>query len=679
MQSLPVESCRALSRCRWLRLLLALLLGSLVARANADGLTITGVTAKPRDATTATVGFDVAWDHSWRGGTVHDAAWVFFKCRGDAASPWRPLRLVADKVVNPSGFRQAAAGTTLDFVVPGGDDGSIGVFLRRRQDGIGRVSAERIEVLTEPLATGAAATVKPFGLEMVHVPEGPFDLGVTAGPELNRFHAFGQADTPPFTVMGPGPIPTGRQPGRLWATGITPEDGGEIPASFPNGYHGFYAMKFAITQGQYADFLGMLTEAEAAHRYHPEGHGTWIGRSGEPPNRVYTPRGGFPNNWFRPTAPDRDHRCPWLSWADSAAFAAWAGLRPMTELEFEKACRGPALPRLLDNGISFWGLEDCNAGQMYERPISVASPQGRAFKGTHGRGTTHLPADWPEDARASILRGDMLHMRPYTVHGHQRISGRMLAVDSHADRKPHPLAIWRGVRSDPEGDAALQPVIGRFDPAVPWKLPRRTTRVVIDGRLDDWPEPLVVLGEFRDIFPLTHTPVSRRYPTPRLPESWAGPADLGARIHVARDEGDLCIAVEVTDDRHFNTRNGPAIGDGDAIQIGINAGGGHHTLGVALTSDGVRVHQWQPDDTKLLEMLDCAVVRDDAGRATRYELRLPFSALGTMPDGVFGFNVLVCEDDDGTGSQEWIQLAPGMVRGAAGSSEKKYLKFDARP
>lgn len=40
----------------------------------------------------------------------------------------------------------------------------------------------------------------------------------------------------------------------------------------------------------------------------------------------------------------RDRACSYLSWADGCAFADWAGLRPMTELEFEKACRGPLTP-----------------------------------------------------------------------------------------------------------------------------------------------------------------------------------------------------------------------------------------------------------------------------------------------------------------------------------------------
>src|SRR5208283_4202281 len=39
-------------------------------------------------------------------------------------------------------------------------------------------------------------------------------------------------------------------------------------------------------------------------------------------------------------------------WLDAAAYAAWAGLRPYTELEYEKAARGPITPV---NGEYAWG------------------------------------------------------------------------------------------------------------------------------------------------------------------------------------------------------------------------------------------------------------------------------------------------------------------------------------
>ena len=36
--------------------------------------------------------------------------------------------------------------------------------------------------------------------------------------------------------------------------------------------------------------------------------------------------------------------CNFLGWSDDAAFCDWTGLRPMTELEYEKACRGTQTP-----------------------------------------------------------------------------------------------------------------------------------------------------------------------------------------------------------------------------------------------------------------------------------------------------------------------------------------------
>ena len=55
--------------------------------------------------------------------------------------------------------------------------------------------------------------------------------------------------------------------------------------------------------------------------------------------------------------------CNWLSWADVAAYLDWSGLRPMTELEFEKACRGPNAPVA---GEYAWGS---NAGLVQATSI----------------------------------------------------------------------------------------------------------------------------------------------------------------------------------------------------------------------------------------------------------------------------------------------------------------------
>jgi hypothetical protein len=78
------------------------------------------VTVAARDAKTATVTFDISWTNSWRHGCFFDAAWVFFKARAGSAGEWRPVRLAADKVMNPVGCGQGADGTPLEFLVPAG-------------------------------------------------------------------------------------------------------------------------------------------------------------------------------------------------------------------------------------------------------------------------------------------------------------------------------------------------------------------------------------------------------------------------------------------------------------------------------------------------------------------------------------------------------------------------------
>ena len=51
---------------------------------------------------------------------------------------------------------------------------------------------------------------------------------------------------------------------------------------------------------------------------------------------------GAPPNIYVTTTPD--YACNYLSWADLAAYADWSGLRPMTELEYEKVCRATRAP-----------------------------------------------------------------------------------------------------------------------------------------------------------------------------------------------------------------------------------------------------------------------------------------------------------------------------------------------
>jgi formylglycine-generating enzyme required for sulfatase activity len=132
-------------------------------------------------------------------------------------------------------------------------------------------------------------------------------------------------------------------------------------------------MKYEITQKQYVDFLNTLPYGGQAARTAekpsaaagalalanaskdgPQRNGIRIAFPGVPDSMtpVVYQRGSFVASGAQRKAGEPAKyktdapcvACNFLSHEDGAAFAAWAGLRPMTELEFEKACRGPLKP-----------------------------------------------------------------------------------------------------------------------------------------------------------------------------------------------------------------------------------------------------------------------------------------------------------------------------------------------
>ena len=400
--------------------------------ARAQSVRIENVTVVPRDAKTAAITFDISWNGSWRTEINHDAAWVFFKIQPKGEATWRHARLVADKVIDPTGY-SAGKGAAVELVVPDGKDGYTGLFVRRAAPHVpANLAVSNVTVLAETPAQNTE--VRAFGIVMVYVPEGPFYLG-SGGAEAKGFYRYtdGSQSTQPYRVTGPGKIPIGTRDGCLWARdGGMDKDGGEIPASFPNGYAAFYFMKAQMLPAQYDAFLGMLDEAQVKKRWHPDA----TTRSGEGPNYGYATHGG---------------RNPMISWADGAAFTAWAGLRPMTELEWEKAIRGPRQPRSEEVGPSYWGanaayhwwnslLHD-NVADV--RAVTAGTLAGRRFRGTHGDGTPVLPADWPqEDAVGAGLRSVGIGSMAAT-----RLSDRRHAEEVYPDMKPR--SRFRAVRTAP--------------------------------------------------------------------------------------------------------------------------------------------------------------------------------------------------------------------------------------
>jgi len=627
--------------------------------ARGDGLKIGKVSLAPRDAKTATATFDIAWTNTYRFGRYHDAVWVFFKVKPAGAKEWRHAPLAADKMVNPAGFA-VGEGTPLEFVAPTDHGGCVGMFVRLARDGRDGVSARKVTAILDlslPTTDNRqpATELRAFGVEMTYVGEGPFYLG-TDRDRINRFFAFtctdDPAERPAYRVTSPGAIPTGRQKGKLWAAGLMPEDNSEIPAAFPTGYSAFYCMKRPyFTQELYADFLNTLTPEQAGKRWYSDGQGRSITRGGTAPDQTFTPT--------QPEAPTL-----WVSWEDNACLAAWAGLRPMSELEFEKAVRGDEYPENNDAGFSFWGLQEINLGNVYERQVSVATAAGRRFAGTHGRGTVDLPQDWPSALNRDVVyRGAYMRYRRYTKVGHMGTGGRSDACNGRSDRfsilggESEKYAGWRGARTAPEGDPIVRALPQRLDSAPVRTVARANAPLSLDKAPEGMGQPIALLATGEDVMPF-NSRCLMKYQERIL---WGGPTDVSATVFLAWDETSLYVGAEVTDDRHWNAQSGESIWNGDAIQFGIlTSSGAHWNLVAALTTNGVAMHQFAGPNQALCPTVTCSVKRDDTTKVTRYGVRLPLTSLGLEPGDEFGFNSMVCDGDDDKGMRYSMRMAYGI-------------------
>ncbi|MCX6161979.1 MAG: SUMF1/EgtB/PvdO family nonheme iron enzyme, partial [Ignavibacteriae bacterium] len=297
------------------------------------------------------VKFDITWNNSWRTSSAPfnwDAAWVFVKYR-IGTNAWQHAWLNNTGHTAPSGSTIDVGLLDLSLPFNATTNPGLGAFIYRDANGTGTFSKTGVQLRWNYGANGvsdnATVQIQVFAIEMVYVPQGSFYAG-SGGTELGAFYKY-PATTNPYQIISEGAIAVGTETNNLYYTASTyyGDALGPIPSAFPKGYNSFYCMKYEISQQGYVDFLNSLTTTQVVNRYSSSNTGYRNGISVS--SGIYSTTNPYV-------------ACNRLSWADLAAYLDWSGLRPMTELEFEKSCRG-TLPAVTNEFA--WGTTGIASSQ----------------------------------------------------------------------------------------------------------------------------------------------------------------------------------------------------------------------------------------------------------------------------------------------------------------------------
>ena len=332
----------------------------------------------------AWVTFDISWDNSWRDNENWDAAWIFVKFYDVKNCRWRHAWLDKSNAVHSiTGTPNATLKVAESNISAVLGDRAVGCFVYRTNEGTGTnnwtvtlkwIYGGQYEIDAPSNAVGYLLglkfrdikEVKVFGYEMTYITEGAYYLGdgpmtnERSGGYANYFHQYDR--TYPVYIKSNRPHYVGHRTAdtvlfsnhyydRTWNdyvghgvynAGVN--DSYRLSADYPKGYTAFYMMKTEITQGMYCDFLNTLqhkTDGDTHDRYPNvfkkfRFNIKWDGENfGCDANE-----NGVLNEYDY----GQFVACNWMGYRDMLTFLDWCGLRPMSELEYEKAARGPLMP-----------------------------------------------------------------------------------------------------------------------------------------------------------------------------------------------------------------------------------------------------------------------------------------------------------------------------------------------
>ena len=324
-------------------------------------------------AGTITFSFNLSQDNSWRNQTNYDAIWIFMKYSTDGGATWKHASM-AGSGINPAGFSIPTQFQS-QFEIQVASDQK-GFFLQRSGQATGNIALTGVQFVWNYALDGVSATVAQaantlhtiYGIEMVYIPQGAFYAGDGSSNSSTEY-AFtqGSAVSVPWYIQNENAIQTTGAASGSYYYQNTGAKGDEfpagasflIPASFPKGFGAFYLMKYQLTEGQWVAFFNTLPATAKPYRDITSGNARFGGKNSQAVvNRnTISWNSAIPTTRATTLRPSRP--VSYVSWPDVAAYAEWAALRPITELEYEKAARGadnPATP-----GEYVWGTTSLTA------------------------------------------------------------------------------------------------------------------------------------------------------------------------------------------------------------------------------------------------------------------------------------------------------------------------------
>lgn len=317
------------------------------------------------------IGLRVSWAKSWyceENHTPHnwDAVWLFVKYKRRDRNDWYHATI-----------KKTITGDLSQDTIP---SDKLGTMMYRKNPGYGDFS-DTITIVWDRLKDipdmkerlSVASEVCVFAIEMVYVPKGPFYLG--DGSIGQDYGVYTKEGILPYiiqteTSVSVGPTGVIKYIGVGKAPNVTPI------GTYPKGYEAFYCMKTEISQGQYCDFLNKLNPLQIrsdnvngifSRTALDFGDETILAKYG---NTITM------NSFGEYEVEDPNRACNFLTSYRVLAYLAWAGLRPMSAFEYEKACRGPVTPII---GEYAWGN---TRGFWAERFIEVIN---KPEEETYGR------------------------------------------------------------------------------------------------------------------------------------------------------------------------------------------------------------------------------------------------------------------------------------------------------